>query len=91
MTDREQATHAPYRREPYVRATLDDGSVVDGNATAWTATWVNVKWYDPDVPYAVVAGIQVHMHSAWVPAEHVEGIRRSESAWQDVYDEPGHE
>lgn len=69
-----------------MRATLDDGAVVDGKATAWTPTHVNVKWYDPTKPYAIVAGIKMHMHSAWLPADRVQRIKRSESAWIDPDD-----
>lgn len=88
---RDPVTRPVYQREPYVRATLDNGTDVDGKATAWTSTHVNVKWYDPTKPYAIVVGLKVHMHSAWLPAERVQRIKRSESAWQDPYDEPGHE
>lgn len=85
----EPVTRAPYRREPYVRATLDDGTTVDGKATAWTARTVLVAWYDRDTPSAVVAVVSVHMHSAWLPAESVQRIKRSESAWIDP-DDLGH-
>lgn len=87
---RERVTRADYQREPYVRATLPDGSIVDGKATAWTDTTVLVKWYDLGKPSDVVAGIPVHMHTAWVPAEQVARIKRSESTWIDVYDDYQH-
>jgi hypothetical protein len=77
---RERLVRAEYEREPYVRATLDDGTTLDGKATAWTSTHVDVNRYDPDTPYAVVAGTEIHMHSAWVPADRVQRIKRSESA-----------
>lgn len=86
----EQVTRAPYRREPYVRATLDDVTTVDGKATAWTQDSALVAWYDPDTPSAVVAGVPVHMHTAWIPAEHVRRIKRSESSWIDP-DDLGHD
>lgn len=72
----EPITRADYQREPYVRVTLDDGNTVDGKATAWTAATVLVKW---------VTGHE--HHSQWVNAEHVQRIARSESAWQDPYDD----
>lgn len=87
---RDPVTRAPYRREPYVRATLGDGTTVDGKATAWTTARVLVAWYDPDKPPDVVAGVPVHMHSAWIPAEHVRRIKRSESSWIDP-DDLGHD
>lgn len=71
-------THAPYRREPYVRAMLSDGSVVDGKAIGWTQHQVDVKWQTPDGK----------IHTQWMDAEHVQRINRSESAWNDPYDEP---
>lgn len=88
---RDPVTRPEYRREPYVRATLDDGAVVDGKATAWTETPVLVDWYDRTKPSSTVAGVYVYMHSAWLPAERVKRIKRSESAWQDPYDPRGHE
>lgn len=83
----ESVTHVPYQREPYVRATVDDGSVVDGKATAWMGTHVLVDWYDRDRPAEVVAGIPIHMHSEWLLADRVQRIKRSESAWQDKYND----
>ena len=83
MTDqpnREPVTHAPYRREPYVRANLDDGTVVDGKAIGWTQHQVDVKWRTPDGK----------THVQWMGAEHVQRIKRSESAWHDPYDDYEH-
>ena len=76
----EPITRADYRREPYVRVTLDDGTTLDGKAKAWTATLVLFRW---------VTGHE--HHSQWVNAENVHRITRSESAWQDVYDHHDHE
>lgn len=87
----ERIRRAIDRREPYVRVTRKDGTTVDRKATAWTPTRVLVKWYDYDKPSAVVAGVPVRMDYAWFPADRVQRIKRSESAWQDMYDPPGHE
>lgn len=69
-----------------MRATLDDGTTVDGKATAWTQDSVLVAWYNPDKPSDVVAGVPVHMHTAWLPADRVQRIQRSESSWFDPDD-----
>lgn len=74
-----------------MRATLNDGRTVDGKATAWTTTTVLVKWFDRTTPSAVVAGVPVHMHSAWLPAENIQRINRSESSWLDPDDLGGQE
>ena len=69
-------THAPYRREPYVRfrkASL----VIDGKAAAWTRSSVLLHWLD-------AAG---HAHNRWVPAEHVHRVARDDSSWQYPYDD----
>ena len=65
-----------YRREPYVRVTFADGTTMDGKATAWTATTVLVHSQ---------AGGKVH--NGWFEAKHVQRIKRSQAAWQDVYDD----
>ena len=69
-------THAPYRREPYVRAQLDDGRTVDAKAAAWTRTHVLLHWVDDDG----------QAWNVWVVAVRVKRIRAEESAWRDVYD-----
>lgn len=69
-------THAPYRREPYVRCRTPS-SVVDGKAAAWTRTSVLLHWIDDSG----------RAHNRWVPAEAVQRIRRDESSWQDPYDD----
>ena len=69
-------THAPYRREPYVRAQLDDGHTVDAKAAAWTRTHVLLHWMDDDG----------QAWNVWVLAVRVKRIRAEESAWRDVYD-----
>lgn len=71
-----QVTHAPYRREPYVRAQLDDGRTIDAKAAAWTRTQVLLHWMDADGK----------AHNMWVLAVRVTRIRAEESAWRDVYD-----
>lgn len=70
-------THAPYRREPYIRVLFPDGGTVDGKAVAWTRARVLVHW--------VVDGDQ--HREAWVPAHAVTRIQRHESTWQDPYDQ----
>lgn len=72
-------THATYQREPYVRATLADGTTVDGKASAWTQDYVLVTY---------VVGHTYH--NVWVHASLVQRIKRSESAWIDVYDDYEH-
>lgn len=66
----------PYRREPYVHATLPDGTAVDTKAAAWTSTHVLLTW-DDDGTY----------RNVWVPAAAVRRIPRRESTWQDPYDD----
>ena len=68
--------HAPYRREPYVRAELPRFGTVDAKAAAWTHTQVLLHWVDEDGK----------AHNEWVLALHVRRITRTESAWQDPYD-----
>lgn len=68
-------THAPYRREPYIRVQLDDGRTVDAKAAAWTRTHVLAHWDDGEKVWDV-----------WVEARCVRRIPRGESAWQDPYD-----
>ena len=70
-------THAPYRREPYVRARPVPGLSVDGKAVAWTRTEVLLHWIDDDG----------RAHNRWLAASLVRRIQRSESAWQDPYDD----
>ena len=72
-----RVTHAPYRREPYVRVRFPGGVVVDGKAVAWTRDRVLVHW--------VVDGDQ--HREQWVPAQAVTRIRRADSSWQDPYDQ----
>ncbi|WP_342023478.1 hypothetical protein AAE021_17035 [Arthrobacter citreus] len=69
-------THAPYRREPYVRCRTPS-SVIDGKAAAWTRTAVLLHWIDDGG----------RAHNRWVPAVAVQRIRRDDSAWQDPYDD----
>ena len=70
-------THAPYRREPYVRAQLPQLGTVDAKAAAWTRTQVLLHWVDENGK----------AHNEWVLAVRVRRITRAESAWQDPYDE----
>ena len=83
---RAAVTHAPYRREPYVRfhppaSTVDgfavEGFTIDGKAAAWTRTSVLLHWIDE-------AG---RAHNRWVPAKNVRRVAREDSAWQDPYDD----
>jgi hypothetical protein len=69
-------THAPYRREPYVRAQLPRFGTVDAKAAAWTQTQVLLHWIDDNG----------RVHNEWVLALHVRRITREESSWRDPYD-----
>lgn len=79
--DIDPVTHAPYRREPYMRARFvsSDGAItaaVDGKATAWTREhvlfhWVEAAW---------------HHREVWLQASEVRRITREESSWTDPYD-----
>ena len=71
-----RVSHAPYRREPYIRASTD-GLGVDGKAVAWTRTHVLVHWIDDDA----------RAHNRWVHASAVVRIPRDDSAWRDPYDD----
>lgn len=73
-------THAPYKREPYVRAELADGTTVDGKASAWARDKVYVHWQDEDW----------QVHNQWMDAHHVTRIHRDESRWKDPYDDYAH-
>lgn len=68
-------THAPYRREPYVRVRFPDGTTQDAKAVAWTRTQVLVHWDDGR-----------RHHERWAPAAAVTRICREDSTWQDPYD-----
>lgn len=72
-------THAPYRREPYIRVQLDDGWTVDAKAAAWTRTHVLAHWIDGDGK----------AWDRWVEARCVRRIPRDESDWRDPYDLEG--
>ncbi|WP_354182952.1 hypothetical protein [Arthrobacter sp. UYP6] len=69
-------THAPYRREPYVRCRTPS-SFIDGKAAAWTRTFVLLHWIDDDG----------RAHNRWVPAGTVRRVARDDSTWQDPYDD----
>ena len=71
-----EVTHAPYRREPYIRVQLDNNHTVDAKAAAWTRTHVLAHWIDDNGK----------AHDQWVLAGAVQRIPRGESAWQDPYD-----
>lgn len=77
-----RVTHAPYRREPYVRCRTPSSpalpsGVLDAKAAAWTRTAVLLHWLDDGG----------RAHNKWVPAEFVHRVSRDESAWQDPYDD----
>ncbi|CEA09359.1 hypothetical protein BN1051_02728 [Arthrobacter saudimassiliensis] len=72
-----RVTHAPYRREPYIRARPVPGVTVDGKAVAWTRTHVLLHWIDDDG----------QAHNRWLAAALVHRIQRSDSGWQDPYDD----
>lgn len=71
-----RVTHAPYRREPYVRAHLDDGRTIDAKVSAWTRTHVLLHWMDEDGK----------VWNMWVLATRVRRITAEESGWRDPYD-----
>ena len=70
-------THAPYRREPYVRCRTPSSLFIDGKAAAWTRTSVLLHWIDDDG----------RAHNRWVPARTVRRLARDDSTWQDPYDD----
>lgn len=72
-----RVTHAPYRREPYIRARPVPGVTVDAKAVAWTRTHVLLHWIDDDG----------QAHNRWLAAALVHRIQRSDSGWQDPYDD----
>lgn len=74
-TTGELITRADYQKEPYVRAALDGGTIVDGKACAWTNTLLLFKYV-----------IGHTFHNECVKATQVQRIKRSESAWIDPYD-----
>lgn len=77
FTDPAQVQSAPYRREPYVRAELPDGSTVDGKAVRWSATHALIHWQErPGGPHC----------EAWVPGSWCERIERADSTWRDPED-----
>ena len=69
-------THAPYRREPYVRVQLPQFGTVDAKAAAWTRTQVLLHWIDDNGK----------ANNEWVLAVRVRRITLAESAWQDPHD-----
>lgn len=73
-----QVTRGQYRRYPYVRATLPDGTTRDGTATAWTRDRVYFRWTNP-------TGTDVQQ--LWMDAEHVTRIKRDDADVQDPYDD----
>lgn len=93
----EHVGRAAYRREPYVRISRDaagqgwdaagpshaaslshdTGPVLDAKAVAWTRDTVLLHWVDDELA----------AHNVWVPAPCVRRIKRSESRWQDPYDD----
>ena len=74
VPDPSEVTHAPYRREPYIRVVFPDG-VRDGKAMAWTRDMV--------LFHAEPEGI---VTDVWVPAHAVTRIPRQDSTWTDPYD-----
>ena len=73
---------ATYLGEPYVRARVPrvDGrpdDLVDAKAARWTSTHVLLHWE------TAAGGWNV-----WVEADRVTRIRRRDSSWQFVYDNP---
>ncbi|WP_155852699.1 hypothetical protein [Arthrobacter sp. H14] len=69
------ATHAPYRREPYISAdiplTAGGTEHITGKAGGWTSSAVLVQWVDTE-------GAR---HNVWVEPAQVQRIRREESTW----------
>ena len=62
----------PYRREPYVHATLPDGSTVDAKVVRWSPSHVLLHWQDdPAGPH----------REAWVPGPWCERIDREEGVF----------
>lgn len=71
-----KVTHAPYRREPYVRVQDPMFGTVDAKAAAWTRTQVLLHWIDEEGK----------AHNEWVLATRVRRITADESGWRDPYD-----
>lgn len=68
--------HAPYRREPYVRAQEPRFGTADAKAAAWTRTQILLHWVDEDGK----------ARNEWVLATRVRRISRADSSWKDPYD-----
>lgn len=73
-----KVTRGEYRRYPYARAVLPDGTTRDGTATAWTRDRVYFRWTNR---------LGSDVQQLWMDAEHVTRIKRSEADVQDPYDD----
>ena len=73
IPDPETCERYPYGRFPYIRITLDDGSTVDGKASAWQGDRFLAVWVD--------AHRQVHQ--LWMDNKHATRIPRKESSWHE--------
>ena len=63
----------PYGRQPYIRITLEDGTVVDGKAHAWQGNRILANWEDES---------RVRK-SLWMDRQHAVRIPYRESRWHD--------
>ena len=77
FTDPHEVRSAEYRREPYARALLPDGSTRDGKVTRWSPTHaLHTCQLTPDGPPT----------QAWMPLSWLTRIPRDQSQWTDPYD-----
>ena len=77
FTDPRQVTSAPYRREPYARVRLPDGSTLDAKAVRFSPTHLLLSWRD----HPGAAPSQM-----WVPRAWAHRIPREQSSYQDPDD-----
>ena len=63
----------PYGRQPYVRITLEDGTTVDGKASAWQGDRFLAVWFDE----------ARNFHDLWMDTKHAVRIPYRESRWHD--------
>lgn len=76
FTSPAEVQSAPYRREPYVRATGGTLGTVDAKVCRYSSTHLLLSWQErAGGPYL----------SAWVPQHWCTRIPRAASAWSDPY------
>lgn len=78
IPDQGAVTRGQYRRYPYARATLPDGTTRNGKVTAWTTERAYFRWTDTDGS---------NVQQLWMDTEHVTRIKRADADVQDPYDD----